>query len=212
MLTVKSFVFSPIQENTYVVYNENKHAIIFDPGCYFSEEQRKLQEFITENELKVVQLINTHCHLDHVFGNKWVYETFGTALHIHPEEEKMLAFAPQSGMKWGLPFDNYKGELHFINEGDTISLDNDSLTIILTPGHSSGSLSFYSKNDGFVISGDVLFEQSIGRTDLPFGDMNTLISSIKTKLFTLPDDTIVYSGHGNKTTIAKEKLNNPYLK
>ncbi|MFP5039521.1 MBL fold metallo-hydrolase [Parasediminibacterium sp. JCM 36343] len=211
MLTVHSFVFSPVQENTYIVYNQHGNAIIIDPGCYFSEEQQKLQAFIESKGLKVKQLINTHCHLDHVFGNKWVHKVYGTELHIHPDEEKLLAFAPQSGMKWGLPFDNYTGPLHFLNEGDTIFLDEDKLQVLLTPGHSPGSISFYCEAQHFVISGDVLFQRSIGRTDLPGGNLETLINSIRTKLFTLPDETIVYNGHGNATTIGSEKKQNPYL-
>jgi len=212
MLTVKSFVFSPVQENTYIVFNENKNAIIFDPGCYFTEEQRTLGAFISDNNLKVTKLINTHCHLDHVFGNRWVHQNYKQELFIHAEEEKMLAMAPTSGINWGLTFDNYTGPLHFIEEGETISIDNDTFTVLLTPGHSPGSLSFYCKEDGFVISGDVLFKGSIGRTDLPFGNFEILYNSIHQKLFTLPDKTIVYSGHGEPTTIGVEKRSNPYVK
>ena len=164
-----------------------------------------------ENKLTPVKLLNTHCHLDHVFGNKWVAETFGLELHIHPLEEKMLEFAPISGKNWNLPFENYVGKLHFLNEGDKIMLDDDELEILLLPGHSQGSIGFYCKNQNFVIAGDVLFYESIGRTDLPGGNHETLLSSIREKLFMLPNETIVYNGHGQPTTIEHEKQHNPYL-
>jgi hydroxyacylglutathione hydrolase len=211
MLQVKTFVFSPIQENTYVVFNQQKQALIIDPGCYFPAEQEKLATFLTDKNLTPVQLINTHCHLDHVFGNKWVHETYGLELYIHSLEEKMLAFAPLSGDKWGLPFENYTGSLHFLEEGQQIVLGDDKLEIILAPGHSPGSLCFYSKADKFVVGGDVLFNGSIGRTDLPGGDHDTLITSIKEKILVLPDDTVVHSGHGMPTTIGREKRGNPFL-
>lgn len=211
MLQVKTFVFSPIQENTYVVFNEKNQALIVDPGCYFAAEQSSLADFLTNKNLTPVQLLNTHCHLDHVFGNKWVYEKYGLALHIHEQEEKMLAFAPLSGDKWGLPFENYTGPLHFLEEGGKIILGDDELEIILAPGHSPGSLCFYSKENKFVIGGDVLFNGSIGRTDLPGGNHETLINSIKEKLLVLPDDTVVHSGHGMPTTIGREKRTNPFL-
>ena len=212
MLTVQSFTFNPASENTYVVYNEKGNAIIIDPGCYFSEEQRTLQTFIETKKLTPVQLINTHCHLDHVFGNKWVYKTYGLELHLHPQEKQVLDCAPQSAQRWGLSTDNYTGPLHFIEEDTVIFLDDDQFSVLLTPGHSPGSLSFYCEKQGFVISGDVLFKESIGRTDLPGGDFDTLITSIQTKLFTLPPTTLVYNGHGSTTTIGHEIKNNPYLR
>ncbi len=211
MLHIEVFTFNPVQENTYLIYNDKGNAIIIDPGCYFSAEQEMLQSFLEVNGLKALQLINTHCHLDHVFGNKWVHKTFGLELYIHPLEEKVLEFAPQSGMKWGLPFENYNGPLHFIHEGDTIKLDEDELKVLLTPGHSPGSVSLYCAAQQFIIAGDALFNESIGRTDLPGGNHATLINAIKTQLLVLPNETKVYSGHGKSTTIGHEKLYNPYL-
>jgi hydroxyacylglutathione hydrolase len=211
MLRCKVFTFSPVQENTYVLYNEQNKAIIIDPGCYFSAEQETLKKFIDDTGLHPERLLNTHCHLDHVFGNRWVHETWGLELWIHAGEEKMLAFAPQSGEKWGLPFRNYTGPLHFLEEGDTIQLGEDELQVILAPGHSPASLCFYCAKQDFLIGGDVLFRESIGRTDLPGGDHATLLSSIREKLFVLPDDTKVYPGHGIATTIGYEKRNNPFL-
>lgn len=211
MLKVKVFTFSPVQENTYVLYNEQNKAIIIDPGCYFSAEQETLKNFITDTQLEPVQLLNTHCHLDHVFGNKWVSETWGLELFIHSGEEQMLKLAPLSGDKWGLPFQNYTGPLHFLNERDTITLGDDILEVILAPGHSPASICFYNPAQSFLIGGDVLFRESIGRTDLPGGDHETLLKSIREKLFVLPDEVTVYPGHGNPTSIGHEKKHNPFL-
>lgn len=211
MLQIKSFVFSPIQENTYILYNEFNECILIDPGCYFDDERDALSAFITDMKLRPKMLLNTHCHLDHIFGNKYIADTYDLSLHIHPEEKKMLDLAPASGLMYNLPFDNYTGEIIYLAEGQQLSLGQDKLDIILTPGHSPGSLSFYNETDGFIISGDALFYQSIGRTDLPYGDHDTLLRAIKQKLLVLPPETKVYSGHGQMTTIGFEKNNNPFL-
>lgn len=212
MLTIKCFQFSPIQENTYLLYNEFNNCIIIDPGCYFEEEREILAQFILSNQLKPQILLNTHCHLDHVFGNKFISETYQLIPQIHPNEKQVLDYAPTSGLIYNMPFDNYVGPLKYIEAGEKIKLDNDELISIFTPGHSPGSLSFYCKSQNFVIGGDVLFHRSIGRTDLPGGNFDTLISSIKNELFVLPDETVVYSGHGEKTNIGDEKRDNPFLK
>ncbi len=211
MFTVKAFTFSPVQENTYVLYNDKGNAFIIDPGCYFEEERDTLAQFLQQNKLQPVKLLNTHCHLDHVFGNKWVYETYGLELHLHPNEQQVLAYAPTSGLMWNLPFDNYNGPFHFLNEGDELLLDDDQLKVLFAPGHAPGHVCFYCEKQGFVIGGDVLFRESIGRTDLPGGNHETLLNSIRTQLFTLPDETVVYSGHGPTTTIGYEKKHNPFL-
>jgi|SRR5437868_1099855 len=211
MLKIKAFVFSPIQENTYVIYNETGQCIIIDPGCYYSEEQDELTGFITQSGLKPVMLLNTHCHLDHVFGNKHLAETYELVLRLHEKEKAMLDFAPASGLMYDLPFDNYVGEFIYLKEGDIIRLGEDELTVIEAPGHSPGHICFYCEKQHFIISGDVLFNRSIGRTDLPGGDHQILIDNIRKKLFVLPDETIVYSGHGPTTTIGEEKLENPFL-
>ena len=211
MLQIKSFEFSPIQENTYILYNEFNDCIIIDPGCYFEEEKESLADFIAGMALKPVLLLNTHCHLDHVFGNKFVAEKYGLTLQIHEGEKKVLDFAPASGLLYNMPFDNYAGEFNYLSEGDIIQLGNDELKVLFTPGHSPASISFYSEKDGFLISGDVLFNHSIGRTDLPGGNFEMLIKSIKTQLFVLPNETKVFSGHGPVTSIGQEKLENPYV-
>lgn len=211
MLTLHSFTFSPIQENTYLLFNEQKQCIIIDPGCYFPEERETVKAFISAEGLVPVYLLNTHCHLDHVFGNKFIAETFGLTLHIHPLEKEVLAFAPASGLMWNMPFDNYQGEFVWLTETSKITLGEEKLEILFTPGHSPGSISFYSAKQGFIISGDVLFQGSIGRTDLPGGNHATLLQSIREKILNLPDQTIVYSGHGAPTTIGQERKQNPFL-
>ena len=211
MITVKSFLFNPIQENTYVLYNEHGNAAIIDPGCYFDEEKQALQKFLSNKDLKPELLINTHCHLDHVFGNAFVAKEYSLPLHLHEGELRVLEFAPTSGLMYNLPFDNYNGEHKFLKEGDSIKLGEDELEVLFTPGHSPASISFYCRAQNFLISGDVLFHESIGRTDLPGGNFETLTKSIKQKLYTLSDDTVVYSGHGEPTTIGHEKLYNPFV-
>jgi len=211
MLKIKSFEFSPINENTYILYNEHNDCIIIDPGCYFDDEKDELAGFISKMELTPKMLLNTHCHLDHVFGNKFLSEKFKLTLHIHENEKPVLAFAPASGLMYNMPFDNYNGDFIFLDDNQVIKLGEDELKVLLTPGHSPGSVSFYSEKGKFVISGDALFNRSIGRTDLPLGDHETLLKSIRDRLFTLPDDTIVYSGHGMPTNIGEEKKYNPFL-
>jgi hydroxyacylglutathione hydrolase len=211
MLKIKSFVFSPIQENTYLLFNEINDCVIIDPGCYFAEEKDELAAFITQSNLVPRMLLNTHCHLDHVFGNKFVAETYGLTLQLNEKEKPLLDYAPTSGLMYDMPFDNYKGEYIFLKEGDTIRLGEDELKLIEAPGHSPGHICFYCAKQHFIISGDVLFNRSIGRTDLPGGDHQTLLKSIREKLFVLPDQTVVYSGHGPVTTIGEEKKYNPFL-
>lgn len=210
MYQVKIFTFSPIQENTYVLFNEARECMVIDPGCYAPEEKASLQTFIDTNALVPKILLNTHCHLDHVFGNKFVAEQYGLILHLHKKEESMLQMAPASGLMFNLPFDNYQGEFAFLQEGDSVFTGEDELKVIETPGHSPGSISLYCPAQKFIVAGDVLFENSIGRTDLPGGDYKTLIASIQQKLFKLPDEVTVYAGHGPKTTIGAERKYNPF--
>lgn len=211
MLQIKSFEFSPIQENTYILSNEFNDCLIIDPGCYYDDEKDALLTYIDKMDLRPQMLLNTHCHLDHVFGNKFVGEKFALTLQLHKNEKFVLDFAPKSGLMYNLPFDNYIGEFIFLKEGDTIKLGSDELKVIEAPGHSPGHICFYCEKQHFIISGDVLFNRSIGRTDLPGGDHETLLKNIREKLFVLPDETVVYSGHGPSTTIGDEKKYNPFL-
>lgn len=212
MLSIQKFTFNPIQENTYVLYAENGMCCIIDPGCYFDEEKEHLRQFVITHHLKPIYLLNTHCHLDHVFGNKYVSEEWNLPLYLHEVERMVLEFAPKSAEMYGLPFDNYKGDMKFLQPNDIISIGDNELRVLFTPGHSPGSVSFYCEKDGFVISGDTLFAGSIGRTDLPGGDFPQLENAIKTQLYTLPDTVKVYPGHGGGTSIGFEKKNNPFVR
>ena len=212
MLNVQTFTFNPVQENTYILYNEERLCCIIDPGCYFASEEIELRNFIELHQLTPKYLLNTHCHLDHIFGNRFIHKTFGLKLHLHKLEKQVLDFGPASGQMWQMPFDNYDGELIYVDEEDKIQLGSDELSILFTPGHSPGHICFYDKAGKFLIGGDVLFNGSVGRTDLPGGDFETLEQSIKTKLYALPQDVIVYPGHGDSTTIGDEMKTNPFVK
>lgn len=212
MTKVQCFTFNPFQENTYVVYDETKECVIFDPGNINVKEDKILSAFIEKEQLNVVQLINTHCHLDHVFGNQYVVEKYKVEFSMHKGEVPVLnSFIPTCQL-YGIPIKAPSpNPTKFIEHQDVISFGNTQMIALLTPGHSPASLSFYCEASGFIISGDVLFRESIGRTDLPGGNFDTLVNSINTHLFTLPNQTIVYSGHGPTTTIGYEKENNPFL-
>jgi hydroxyacylglutathione hydrolase len=211
MLTVKSLAFNPVQENTYVLSGQKDACYIIDPGCYFGNERSELREYIEQQGLTPKMLLNTHCHLDHIFGNKWVHETWNLPLHLHENEMPVLEAGPQMGLDWGMPFENYEGELVFLQPGAKLRLGDDLLEILFLPGHSPGSVGFYCAAQQFLIGGDVLFRESIGRADLPGGDHATLIRSIEEVLWKLPDPVVVYPGHGPETTIGWEKRHNPYL-
>jgi len=211
MLKIKSFTLNPVQENTYLVFNEFKQCIIIDPGCYSDEERETIKDFIAQNNLQPAMLLNTHCHLDHVFGNKFIADNYQLTLQLHEKEKVVLSYAPTSGLMYNLPFDNYTGDFIVLKEGDKLNLGQDELLVIEAPGHSPGSICFYCAKQNFIIGGDVLFKGGIGRTDLPMGDHQALLKNIKTKLLVLPPETIVYSGHGPATTIGEEKLGNPFL-
>ena len=210
MITMQSFVFNPFSENTYVVFDETKEAVIIDPGCYEQNEKAELDEYITQQDLTIKYLLNTHCHIDHVLGNDHVKEKYKVPFLIHPLEEKVLfavkSYAPNYG------FSMYKEALpdQFLADNDIVRFGNTLLNVLFVPGHSPGHIAFYDKQEKVIFSGDVLFKGSIGRTDLPGGDFDTLIKSIHQKIFTLPDGVIAHSGHGLPTTIGEEKISNPF--
>ena len=211
-MKIKSFTFNPFQENTYVVYDDTKECIIIDPGCYTDKERDELRRFITSEGLKPVKLINTHCHIDHVLGNKFTSELWDLELYMHKEDLPLLENAGNIGKMYG--FEDYEGSpypKHFLAQDDTLTFGESSFKILFTPGHAPGHICLYSKENNLLIAGDVLFNGSIGRTDLPGGDYNTLIKSIKTKLLPLDENTIVYCGHGPSTSIGKEKMSNHFL-
>ncbi len=212
MITIQDFCFSAFQENTYVLYNELKEAIIIDPGCYTRIEEKILSDFIRKENLKPTLLLNTHCHLDHVFGNNYVSETYGLTAHIHPNEQIVLDRLPEAAAKWGAPTEAYKGPIQYIQEGEIIPLGNDAFKVLLTPGHSPGSVCFYHVEQDFMIGGDLIFKDGVGRTDLPGANPLDLIKSIREQIFPLPDSLTIYSGHGPVTTWGREKEHNPYIK
>lgn len=211
MIKVHYFTFNPFQENTYILFDDTKECIIIDPGCSDGNERKALEHYIKQEDLQPVKLVNTHCHIDHVLGNKWVAEKYGIELYMNEADLKNLKATVAYASVFNLVCDESPEPSHFLNEGDRLQFGNSELSILFTPGHSPGSISLYAEKEGFVIAGDVLFRESIGRTDLPGGNMDTLLNSIQNKLFTLPDQTIVLSGHGEQTTIAHEKLHNPFL-
>lgn len=211
MISVHHFVFNPIQENTYILSDETGECVIIDPGCYDDSERRHLSQYIAEKQLKPVKLLNTHCHLDHIFGNAYVAETYRLQLECHENELPVLdAFLPTASM-YGMNAEASPAPGKFLKEGDKVHFGNSSLDIIFTPGHSPGSITFFNESDRLMIAGDVLFFGSIGRTDLPGGNFDTLIHSIKHKLFPLGDGITVYSGHGPSTNIGHERRHNPFL-
>jgi len=211
MAIVKCFTFNPFQENTYVVYDETNTCVIVDPGMYHEAEENALQDFITSKNLTPVLLLNTHCHIDHVFGNKFVKDTYNIPFHAHQLEMDNLNNGPQHAHMFGVSMGPSPQPDTFIEPGKDITFGNTTFKVLFTPGHSAGSVSFYNAENNFVLAGDALFMGSIGRTDLPGGHYETLITSIKKELLTLPDGTVVYSGHGPETTVVRERNTNPFL-
>lgn len=211
MIQIQTFTFNDFQENTYVLYDDSLEAVIFDPGCYRVNEQMELKNFIETKGLKPVKLVNTHCHIDHILGNDFVRQTWNLKVQLHEKELFTYRDAERWTVMFGLPPLELPAHAVFIDEGQKLCFGNSELDILLTPGHSIASLSFYNPTQNILIAGDVLFYESIGRSDLPGGHYETLIDSIQNKLFTLPDETIVYPGHGPQTHIGHEKENNPFL-
>lgn len=210
-MEIQQFTFGPFQENTYLLYDSSKECAIVDPGCFDSEEQTELKNFIDARQLKLVLLLNTHCHLDHIAGNRFVYDQYNLLPLLHELDLPILNMQEQSSHLYGLPCDKSPQPQRFLIAGEKISFGRTKLEVLFAPGHSPGHVVFYHKEKQMVISGDVLFSGSIGRTDLPGGNYDTLIQSIKNTIFPLGDDVIVYSGHGPQTSIGAEKRSNPFL-
>lgn len=210
MLKVVSFVFNPLQENTYLLYDETRECVVVDPGCYEKEEEQELEQHIASAQLNVVMVLNTHCHVDHVLGNAFVKERYRVPLYIHKIEEPYLRAVPSYASNYG--FFRYSDATAdgYLSEGEDIAFGSQKLKVLFTPGHSPGHVVFYHEESRQLIGGDVLFYNSIGRSDLPGGNSSALIESIHNKLFTLPDDVTVFPGHGPETTIGFEKRTNPF--
>ena len=211
IMEVFKFVFSPIQVNTYVLADQSKDCAIIDCGCYDRNEFSTLVNFIESKKLNPVLLLNTHCHLDHVFGNRFVKEKYNLLPYSNKLEEPNRKNASNHALLFGLSMDTPPEPAVFISDQQKIEFGSTTLLALFVPGHTTGSIAFYSKSDGCVFTGDALFAGSIGRTDLPGGDFKTLLASIKNQLLPLPGQTVVYSGHGTETTIEREKSSNQYL-
>ncbi|QQQ27754.1 MBL fold metallo-hydrolase [Chryseobacterium indoltheticum] len=212
MFQIQAFVFNFASENTYVLFNENKNAWLIDPGNMNEHETQSISNFITENNLNIQKIGLTHAHIDHVLGLQWAYDTFKVPVTMHQDDKEVLDMFQISGMRFGFTLDHIKVDLNYIKEGDELDFDGEKFKIYHVPGHSPGSVVYHNETQKFMISGDVLFEGSIGRTDLYKGNYDQLIEGIKTKLFVLDEETQVFSGHGNPTTIGFEKQYNPFLK
>ena len=212
MLQIQGFVFNFASENTYIIYNENKNAWLIDPGNMNGQETQTIDNFITENGLNIQKILLTHAHIDHVLGLQWAFDKFKVPVTMHQEDQEVLDMLQASGMRFGFQVNPVKVDIKYINEGDILDLDDEQFKIYHVPGHSPGSVVYHNENQKFMISGDVLFEGSIGRTDLYKGNYDQLIEGIKTKLFILDDETQVLSGHGNPTSIGFEKQYNPFFR
>ncbi len=211
MTKIKIFVFNPFQENTFLLYDESNECIIIDAGCNEEHEFKQIDSFITENNLTLKLIINTHCHIDHIMGNAYLVDKYKVPSIAHKEDMPLLERSNDMAMAFGFNIQEPPIPNKFVNEDDEIKFGNTTLEVKHVPGHSPGSIALYNEKEQFVIVGDVLFNGGIGRTDLPGGDYNTLIASINDKLFTLNSDVVVYSGHGESSTIGHEKSTNPYF-
>jgi hydroxyacylglutathione hydrolase len=211
-MKIKQFVFNPFMENTYLVYNESGETMVVDPGCSNSAEEDRISNFIKENNLFVKLVVNTHLHIDHVFGNVFFEKKYGIKTLANLADEFWLDNLDLQARMFGVSAAKEKPSIGgYLNEGDVINLGTETFFVFEVPGHSPGSIVFYNSLQGCIFSGDVLFEGSIGRADLKGGDYESLINGIQKKLLVLPDETIVYCGHGGSTTIGHEKQYNPYL-
>jgi glyoxylase-like metal-dependent hydrolase (beta-lactamase superfamily II) len=212
MIHVQGFTVNSFSQNTYIVYDDNKNCFIIDPGCSTKSEENLLTSFIEKNELKPLQILLTHAHIDHILGNYFMAKKYNLSIGMHLTDLPLLQHSTQVAQMYGINYLPSPDATIFYDDGDEITLGSEKLKVLFTPGHSPGSITFYNEKNKFAIVGDVLFQNSIGRTDLPGGDFDTLAESIKSKLYVLPSETIVYSGHGDATTIGQEKLFNPFVR
>jgi hydroxyacylglutathione hydrolase len=210
-MKVVKFTFNPFQENTHLLIAK-KSCWIVDPGCYTTQERQELVKYVEDNELAVEAIINTHCHLDHVFGNQFLCKHFGAELWAPFKDDFILKNIQRSADLWGIPNVQESPEPTVdLNKLESLELAGEKVDLLQLPGHTPGHVALSRKEEGYVVAGDVLFSGSIGRTDLPGGDHDTLIDSIKSVMFKLPDDTVVYCGHGPETTVGTERRSNPFL-
>lgn len=211
MIQIEVMPFNPFQTNTYILHDETGECVIIDPSCYEKHEQKQLSDFIKEKKLKPVALLNTHCHIDHILGNNYVAKKYRLKPMTHRDSMIFLENSREYGRSFGFDVDRPIMPQRFLENGDEVNFGKQKLKAIHAPGHAAGSLCYYHEPSGSLFAGDVLFQNSIGRTDLPTGDHDTLIKSILQNLLTLPEDVTVYPGHGPSTNIGYEKKTNPYL-
>jgi glyoxylase-like metal-dependent hydrolase (beta-lactamase superfamily II) len=211
MAEVHFFTFNDFQENTYIIHDETNDCIIIDPGCNTTQERAQLKNYISEHGLKPVRLLNTHCHIDHILGNAFVADTYGLKLETHAGEIPVLESGKMIAQMYGISYDYSPDPEKLLAEGDLVTFGQTTMQVLFTPGHSPASICFYQPHERWIIAGDVLFYESIGRTDLPGGDHQTLLDSIRTQLFVLEDDVRVFPGHGPATLIGHERKFNPFL-
>jgi hydroxyacylglutathione hydrolase len=212
MIKIKKFVFNTFMVNSYILYDETGEGVLIDAACYEPEEEDEIRSYITGNNLKLVRNLNTHCHIDHVLGNNFIALEYGIQPEYHEDSLIFFHTLKEMGSSFGYTIGQVPGPGRFLEDGETITWGNSTMKVLFTPGHAAGSVCFYNENQSFVITGDVLFKDTIGRTDLPSGDFNQLMNSIRTRLFTLPPETIVYPGHGPETEIGYEMENNPFIR
>lgn len=212
VMKIKSFIFNPFQENTYVVYDSTKECVIIDPGCYTTVEKNILKKFIVSENLKPVKLINTHCHIDHILGNKFANERWNIELYIHKADLPTLENAKNIAEIYGLKdYEKSPHPKHFLKESDNLTFGKSNFKVLFTPGHAPGHICLYNKENNLLIAGDLIFQKSVGRTDLPGGNYETLINSISKKILPLPNETRIYCGHGPTSHLGFEKEHNPFL-
>jgi hydroxyacylglutathione hydrolase len=211
MLQLHSATFNPFSENTYIIHNAEGACWIVDPGMYDASEHAAFNAFIAQHGLKPQGIINTHAHLDHIFGVQALMDKYDIPFALHPLEGPVLAGAKGSAMLFGMRMDTIPQPTQVIKEGQPLMLGTDTIEVRLAPGHSPGSVVFYYAKGGWAVGGDVLFAGSIGRTDLPGGNHEQLLQSIRTQVFTLPDETVIWPGHGPETTVGVERRSNPFL-
>ena len=211
MIKIQKFTFNPFQENTYVIYDDTLECIIVDPGCYIASEEKELSDFISEFKLKPTGIINTHAHIDHVMGNKYVADKYNLPISMYESDSPMLKWAIRSSQVYGVPYNPSPEPSIILNEGDQVKFGNSYFDILFVPGHAPDHIVLINESQKIMIGGDVLFDGSIGRTDLPGGNHQELIQNIKTKIFPLDPSIVIYSGHGGETSIGKEKETNPFF-
>jgi len=211
MIKIEKFVVNPLGENSYLVYDETGDCVFVDPGFYYDEEFAEIKEFIASNNLKPVGIVNTHCHFDHIMGVEWLRKEYGIPFSAHEKDAFWIERAVEQGRMFGFEMNTVSPINNFLTEQENYAFGNSVFEVIHVPGHSPGHVCLYNKESDTLLAGDVIFYGSIGRTDLPGGNYQDLISNIKSKLFVLPDNTVVYSGHGPETNLGFEKSTNPFL-